>query len=298
MQQEVYRRRVALTDARLSPGLTFWLARQRRRWRLARLSPEQTKLLRLAGVEMDAYDVDQWREEAHRAACYLLGSRILLDGGAASSSGIDMAPSMGGGAAPKRWPSGTRLKVERWLETQQALFAERRLSRAQLHYLAMLELTWLVGKEACALRQAAWRPQLGHLASSGGVGGQVKDREQRLQLQRALRLLGWGSAHNPFDGLGATGAILEEFGGHSRTEEDREWDAQLTQLLAFRRESGTWRLPVEGLVAAPGLSNWLSHQMDRWRDQRLPERRITQLMALGVDPPQLRPVTYRQRALV
>jgi len=49
-----------------------------------------------------------------------------------------MAPSMGGGAAPKRWPSGTRLKVERWLETQQALFAERRLSRAQLHYLAML----------------------------------------------------------------------------------------------------------------------------------------------------------------
>lgn len=32
---------MALTDARLSPGLTFWLARQRRRWRLARLSPEQ-----------------------------------------------------------------------------------------------------------------------------------------------------------------------------------------------------------------------------------------------------------------
>lgn len=60
------------------------------------------------------------------------------------------------------------------------------------------ELTWLVGKEACALRQAAWRPQLGHLASSGGVGGQVKDREQRLQLQRALRLLGMVAMLNSF----------------------------------------------------------------------------------------------------
>ena len=38
----------------------------------------QAKLLRLAGLEMDLYDVDQWREEAHRAASFLLGSRILL----------------------------------------------------------------------------------------------------------------------------------------------------------------------------------------------------------------------------
>lgn len=28
---------------------------------------------------------------------------------------------------------------------------------------------------------------------------------------------------------------------HVRSEEDQEWDARLTQLLAYRRESGTWR---------------------------------------------------------
>ena len=39
--QEVCRRRMALADASLPQGLSFWLARQRREWRLGSLSLEQ-----------------------------------------------------------------------------------------------------------------------------------------------------------------------------------------------------------------------------------------------------------------
>lgn len=56
--------------------------------------------------------------------------------------------------------------------------------------LLAVEMTWLVGKEARAACQASWMPQLGQVASSGGLWGQVQDQEQRLQLQRALHLLG------------------------------------------------------------------------------------------------------------
>ena len=73
------------------------------------------------------------------------------------------------------------------------------------------ELTWLVGKEGRAVRQEAWEvwlarvispsglgsqfhriaysPQLGRSASPHGLDSQFRDREQRLQMQRALHLL-------------------------------------------------------------------------------------------------------------
>ena len=37
-----------------------------------------------------------------------------------------------------RWQAGTRMRVERWAHVQRALYAERRLSRPQLRYLAVL----------------------------------------------------------------------------------------------------------------------------------------------------------------
>jgi hypothetical protein len=42
------------------------------------------------------------------------------------------------GRAPPGRPPGRRLAVQRWLETQRQLWAEQRLSQAQLRYLAML----------------------------------------------------------------------------------------------------------------------------------------------------------------
>ncbi len=36
------------------------------------------------------------------------------------------------------WPVGMRMRVKRWVESQRALYAEHRLSRAQLRYLALL----------------------------------------------------------------------------------------------------------------------------------------------------------------
>lgn len=66
----------ALETAPLTPGLGFWLARQQQRWRKMELDPESAKLLRLAGVSLGTTSLDMWRQQAHEAAAYLLGSRL------------------------------------------------------------------------------------------------------------------------------------------------------------------------------------------------------------------------------
>ena len=59
----------------------------------------------------------------------------------------------------------------------------------------------------------------------------------------------------------------------------------------------TCRLTLEDLDASPELRHWLGRQLDLWSNQQLSERRITQLVALGVEQPRLRVVTFRTSAI-
>ena len=76
--QEVISRQTALSKAQLDPGLSFWLAKQQWRWRRGRLAAEQVLLLRLLGIEFDAYNLEAWRDAAHCTAAFLLGSNLRM----------------------------------------------------------------------------------------------------------------------------------------------------------------------------------------------------------------------------
>ena len=68
MVQLMARRQSALRQILLEPGMGFWLAKQRRLWRLNKLPQEQQLLLQLAGVDMNTYMPLAWQRLAHEAA--------------------------------------------------------------------------------------------------------------------------------------------------------------------------------------------------------------------------------------
>lgn len=76
LQQDIASRRAALVGARLEPGMSYWLARQRWLWRRGALTQEQALMLELAGVQLDIYTLPEWRVMAHTAAHYLLSSNF------------------------------------------------------------------------------------------------------------------------------------------------------------------------------------------------------------------------------
>jgi hypothetical protein len=169
---------LASADPRAEPGLRFWLARQQRRWRQQVLPAELGLMLQLAGVQLDPYSPLEWQALAHAAAALLQGSQVPLDprtrqqlaaqqrrraadaaaplAGEQTSGGGGGGGDEGGGAGraaaasferqgpppqpqPRQPPLGSpRLRVARWVQTQQALFADGMLSTAQLRYMAFL----------------------------------------------------------------------------------------------------------------------------------------------------------------
>ena len=64
--------------------------------------------------------------------------------------------------------------------------------------------------------------------------------------------------------------------------QQREWEARLTQLLAFRRTHRHTHVPL-GWPPAPQLAAWLALQRQQWRTGRLPSSRSAQLEAIGVN---------------
>ena len=135
IQAEVQARRAALAsaDLRTEPGLAFWLAKQRWLWRQRRLGGEQALMLTLAGVDTDTYSPPEWQAAAHAAARFALGSTIALV--ATPAPALVAAPAAAAAAAA---PRPSRMHMRRWVLTQQALYAEGRLSPAQLRYMTFL----------------------------------------------------------------------------------------------------------------------------------------------------------------
>ncbi|KAK9835562.1 hypothetical protein WJX74_003003 [Apatococcus lobatus] len=66
--QVMAQRQSALRQISLGPGMNFWLAKQRRLWRLNRLPRERQLLLQLAGLDMNTYHPLAWQRLAHEAA--------------------------------------------------------------------------------------------------------------------------------------------------------------------------------------------------------------------------------------
>lgn len=66
------------------------------------------------------------------------------------------------------------------------------------------------------------------------------------------------------------------------SREQQEWDAHVTQLLAFRRTHRHTRVS-DNWPPAPQLAEWLAFQRQQWRSGRLAASRSAQLEAIGVD---------------
>ena len=164
LQAEVAARRAALAaaDLRSEPGLSFWLARQQRRRRRQELPSELELMLQLAGVQLDPYGPGEWQVAAHSAAALLQGSAVRLGPPGMHPAAVVEPAAEGGEAVARAGPQqqqqqqqqqqrqaraaeaaaapagSARLRVARWVQTQQALWAAGKLSPAQLRYMAFL----------------------------------------------------------------------------------------------------------------------------------------------------------------
>eukprot|EP00887_Chlorella_sp_A99_P001316 scaffold14.g1316.t1 len=316
LQAEVAGRRAALAtaDLRCEPGLRLWLAKQRCLWRRRCLPHEQVLMLQLAGADMDTYTPLEWQALAHTAAALLLGSEISMglppaphgssaggDGsaGPAAATGNGVAPAgaapqarrggVGAAPAPAGSPAGlpagsVRLRVRRWVQTQQALLADGRLSAAQLRYMTFLGITWVLSDEVMHPSEGSWRALLGQLsaarAAAAAGGPPVPDGLlDWLRHQHGLAALGWlprrrGAA------LAAAGAGRPP----ARGAADRAWDARLSELLAFKGEHGGCTRALLQERGRADLAPWLAEQAAAAAAGRLPPGRAAQLQAIGAVP--------------
>lgn len=344
---EVPARREALSkcDLRQVPGVRYWLARQRRQWRMQMInsniinndnnnnSREKVLLLGLAGVDLDGYSPLEWQVMAHSAAKYLNGAEIsvmdvppLLPPNGTDTNGTDTngTGTSGGGTTKKKKNSSstgnnnniskaaggsyiatlnntststtatactaklgnTRLKVKRWVETQQALFSEGRLSQAQLRYLTYLGLTWVLSDEVTHISDESWMKRYADLSSPSVMKKMNLELSEWLSHQRGL----WGLGMLQKERV----AALREMGiseDHPRSVEDRVWDKMLGGLLAFRAQYG--HLDVvekEGSGGGGGggrgewreLAKWMEEVDTALKNGRLSKVQVLQLKAVGV----------------
>ncbi|PSC73903.1 helicase domain isoform C [Micractinium conductrix] len=326
LQEEMGARRAALAaaDLRAEPGLRFWLERQRRRWRKQELPSELALMLQLSGVQLDSYSAVEWRAVAHTAAALLQGSEIswdpssqaaqrqraqqaqqqqqavqeaawqqAQDSGDAADAPVasPLPPPQRPSPAAQLQPAGSaRLRAARWVQTQQALLAEGKLSQAQLCYMAFLGITWVLSEEVVLMPEPAWQGWCAQLEAAPRPLQRHGELWEWLQHQRGLHALGWLPARRQR----ALAALQVDLSTFDRSPEDSEWDRQLTQLLAFKAEHGHCRLPpaaaaTDAAAAAAArrwapLAAWLAEQHRCAAAGRLPPPRAAQLAAIGAAP--------------
>lgn len=282
-------RRKALSMGPLEeePGLGFWVAKQRWLWRQGRLQAEQVRLLYSAGVDMDTYAPVEWQLAAHAAAARVQGSKITLRlvnqvATAAATEPQEEAQeaellqdtvqhSYSGGMHP--------LRVTRWVQTQRTLFAEGRLSAAQLRYLAFLGLSWVLSDEVVLMQERIWESRYKSLQTLLQRGAALEDAGllEWLNHQRGLRVLGLLAADRRA-ALCRLGVSWE----FDRPGDADEWDLRMSQLLIESLETGAVPpnlLPENERFA--GLATWLETQQKELQAGHMPPSRKAQLKALG-----------------
>ncbi|CAK0786054.1 hypothetical protein CVIRNUC_009267 [Coccomyxa viridis] len=188
------------------------------------------------------------------------------------------------GTPPGR-PPGWRLRVTRWVETQRQLWAEQRLNSNQLRYMALLGITWVLSDEVVHMSDAAWQQRYLHLRGIRQQTGLARvdslahseALHDWLEHQKALGVLGWLAPERE-----RQLSMLSIDWKPDRTRGDADWDARLTELLAFRRQRG--HVQVCQWEHAPGLAAWLDSVRLEWQRGQLADSRVAQLTALGVQP--------------
>jgi hypothetical protein len=324
---ELPARREALSkcDLRQVPGVRYWLARQRRQWRMQMANNntnnsssnkrEKVLLLGLAGFDLDGYSPLEWQMMAHSAAKYLNGAEISMmhapslplpphvttttggtgndgpcgttskntgDGTTAGGNNNNM-PTLNNTISNNVGKLGnTRLKVKRWVETQQALFSEGRLSQAQLRYLTFLGLTWVLSDEVTHMTDESWMKRYADLSSPSVMKKMNVELSEWLSHQRGL----WGLGMLEKERIVA----LREMGiseDHPRSVEDRVWDKMLGGLLAFRAQYGHLDVVEKGSGGGGGewreLAEWMEEVGTALRHGRLSKVQVLQLKAVGVN---------------
>lgn len=265
---KVLTRRQAAKSAPLSEeaGLRYWISRQRWLWRKSRLHPERVKMLQLAGIDMDIFSAESWRETAHLAALLLQKDHIV--------KGEDKDPY-----SCTTGPSG-KLKVLRWVETQRALFLENRLSPGQLRYMTFLGLTWLLSDKVVDSEDSSWfknwKALKDFMGSRQDKEKMPEDLQDWLAHQKSLAFLGLlnEQRRKELSSLNITMVIDEP------NEWRKEWNTRLGQLLTHTTEVGHAEVTEEN-EAFPGLSEWLERCKTEAEAGRLSAVRIAQLRALG-----------------
>jgi hypothetical protein len=308
-ERDVVFRKEAFVSVSLKeePGLSWWLAKQRWLWRQGRLTAEQVRMLHATGVDMDVYSPTEWQVMSHTAAALLNGSRVTLGVAEnvvayASAAASETAnPALPAAAAP----GSVRLRVKRWVQTQQALFAEGRLSPGQLRYLTFLGITWVLSDAVIHMGDREWSRLLEALAALKGSGVESGGADHQEQQQPASDGAGSGAAlsaqsHprimewlNHQRGLRAVGLLstsreaaltaLEVGWSFKRGDVDDEWDIRLSQLLVHSAEGRGLEIN-RGNELFGGLAEWLEARRVEMAENRLPRGRMTQLKALGVMP--------------
>lgn len=130
-----------------------------------RLSPERVSILQLAGVDMVQESLSQWVHAAIDVAKFLAGSNYSstaaapagswpdesafaqqsIDDGdvnstpaATDEAHVQMLPSALTSRSASAWQPLHKMGIRRWVQTQNALAEERRLTPAQFRYMTVL----------------------------------------------------------------------------------------------------------------------------------------------------------------
>lgn len=267
-------------------------------------------MLHMAGVSMDQAKPSEWQHMAHRAAAMLQGSKITLEplnkvvqrnaesadkekgasktkSSAALTSKTATKSQHSAAAAPSsaeapvevapKVVGNERLKLRRWVQTQQSLFAEGRLSQAQLRYLVFLGLTWILSDLVMFMDEVDWLAcykDLGLALAAGKAPG--REVSEWLAHQKGLHVIGRLSHHRV--------ALLKQVGidfAFHRSPEQDTWETKLSLLLAFKGEHAS----LDDRVIKdfdPELWTWVVEQKRLLAARKLPRNRVSQLQAIGL----------------
>lgn len=273
---QVASRRLALSRMpALQPGLGYWLAKQRWRWRRGSLDQERALILELAGVELASARAhgtaeEPWHVGVQRAAAALIGSGV-------------------------RWPGTSapqpinRVALRRWAWTQRALWSQGRLRPEQQRFLALCGVTWVLSSEVLFMRQAVWDERFAALSAAvaahvpgkregcrvhAAVAG-VSPLRDWLQHQKGLRVLGMLPREREI-ALAGLGLDWSQGPGPSQ----QHWDAAVSRLLAWEAQHGRAFDCAED--ADEELRAWVQAQAGAARQGRLSSGKQAALKLLGI----------------
>eukprot|EP01024_Parvocaulis_polyphysoides_P044781 TRINITY_DN4146_c0_g2_i1.p1 TRINITY_DN4146_c0_g2~~TRINITY_DN4146_c0_g2_i1.p1 ORF type:complete len:397 (+),score=84.33 TRINITY_DN4146_c0_g2_i1:180-1193(+) len=179
-------------------------------------------------------------------------------------------------------------KIIIWVEVQQQMFRESRLSPEQIKYLAALGLSWILSEEIMNMSDAFWASQFQQLKTQ--IQNKTKQKNLNFQTlksildddlfqfyvrQIGLRRLNFlqHSRIRKFDDLGISWEIF-------RDENDEQWDYFISSLMEYKRVFGSCDVDQQN-------DDQLWQQLNKYKQQLQQQRKLSgiqvlQLKALGI----------------